>query len=279
MSLALIVSTVALVASAGYSGLQEFQALSGTFSQQSQMGNNNNNNSSNSQSSQFLQFNGTELSLEIPNNMSFPLTIQLSGLVGLAGTTIGNFTSPLQSIPPGKTMPVSLDMASLNYQKVLSNQSALDSLLFNSAPLTFSIKISANIVPLVGLNLTTSQNTTMPAILGGLNINPGSPNCTINGCTLPVGISWSNPSPISFSGNVTVAITSLPGSSSSSSLPKASLPLSVTAGSPGNVTANLFFSSSQFQPQNFTPGSQIGLGITFSVFGANVTIPESVTIS
>lgn len=280
VSLALIVSTVALVAAAGYSGLQEYQVLSGAFSQHSsQMGNNNNSNSSNMQSSsQFLQFNGTELSLNIPNNMTFPLTIQLSGLVGLAGTIIGNFSTPQESILPGHIVPISLNMASLDYQKVLSNQTALDSLLFNSAPLTFSIGISANIVPLLGLNLTTTQNTTMPAILGGLNLNPGTPNCTSNGCNLPVGISWNNPSPISFSGNVGVAVTSLPGSTSSSSLPSASIPLNVTAGSPGDVTANLFFSSSNFQPQNFTPGSQIGLNVTFNAFGANVTIPESVTI-
>jgi hypothetical protein len=283
VSLALIVSTIALVAAAGYSGFQEYQVLSGAVSQQSsQMGNNNNNDngnssSSNSPSSQFLQFNGTELSMNIPNNMTFPLTIQLSGLVWLAGTIIGNFSTPQQSILPGHTMPISLNMASLDYQKVLSNQSALDSLLFNSAPLTFSIGISADIVPLLGLNLTTTQNTTIPAILGGLNFNPGTPTCTSSGCNLPVGISWNNPSPISFSGNVGVAVTSLPGSTSSS-LPSASIPLNVTARSPGDVTANLFFSSSDFQPQNFAPGSQIGLGITFNAFGANVTIPESVTI-
>jgi hypothetical protein len=259
--------------------MQEFKALSGAFTQQSQTGtsSNNNNNNGNTQSSQFLQFNGTDLSLNIPNNMTFPLTVQLSGLVRLAGTTIGNFTSPLQSIPPGQTIPISLNLSSLDYQKVLSNQTSLDSVLFNSAPLTFSIKISANIIPLVGLNFTTNQNTTMPAILGGLNVNPGNPTCTTSGCNLPLGISWSNPSPISFNGNVGVAVTSLPGASSST-LPKVSLPLNVTAGSPGSVNANLFFSSSNIQPQNFTPGSKIGLGITFNAFGANVTIPESVTI-
>jgi hypothetical protein len=269
VSLGLIVSTVALVAVTAYSGFQEFNSLAGSFSSSS--------SSTGSNSSHFSeQFNGSTLvisGLNVPNNMSFPLDFQLSGIVGLAGTTIGNFATPVEHIMPGQTMPISVSVA-LNYAKALSNQSALTSLLFNSSLLTFETKVTANIVPVLGLNVSSSSNTQIPAILGNFNVSPGSPSCTIQNCSLPIGISWNNPSPISFNGGLKVAVTQIPGVSGP--LPSASVPFNVASNSPGNETVTLVFSSSEIA--SFSHPQQIDLGITFSAFGTIVTIPESVTI-
>ena len=269
VSLALIVSTVALVAAAAYSGFQEFNALAGTFSSSASSTGNN--------SSPFSeQFNGSSLlisGINIPNNMSFPLDFQLSGFVGLAGINIGNFATPVEHIMPGQTQPISLSVA-LDFAKALSNQSALSSLLFNSTMLTFETKISANMVPLLDLNLSSSSNTEIPAVLGNFNLNPGSPSCNLQNCSLPIAISWNNPSPIAVNGGLKVAVTQIPGVSGP--LPSASVPFNVAANAPGNETAILVFPSSEIT--NFSHPQQIDLGITFNAFGSNITIPESVTI-
>lgn len=272
-SLILIVTTVALVASVGYSGFQEFQAISGTFSSLSSSGGNNSTN--------IFNFNGSSLTisgLDIPNNMTYPLDLQLSGAVGLAGTSIGTFATPMYHIMPGETEPISysFDLSDLNFSTALSNQSALTSLLFSQTSLTFRLEISASIVPILGLNVSTSSlSLTIPALLGNLNFTPQTPSCSAQGCSFPVGVTWNNPSQISFNGGLTVAVTNIPGYSGGS-LPSVSLPLKVQANSPGDVTPTLFFSSNQLQ--YLQPGQQIGLGITFSAFGVNATIPESVTV-
>lgn len=278
VSLALIVSTVALVASAGYSGYQEYTALSGAFSSIASSGTTTNSSSPSHFSE---QFNGTNLiisGLEIPNNMSYPLNVRVSGVVDLAGSTVGNFTTPMEHIAPGEAQPISLD-AALDFQRALSNQSALESLLFSSSTLTFETTIYADVVPLINLNMTSSSNTTLPAVLSNFNITPSTPSCTSQGCTVPIGIAWSNPSPIGFGGNLTVAVTKIPGAAGGSPLPNATIPMDVVAGSPGAETANLFFPSGETSLQNLSPGTVVDLGITFRAFGANATIPESLVIS
>ena len=164
VSLALIVSTVALVAIAGYSGFQEFQALTQTLSPSSSAFQGNNPSSQGLQE----QFNGSTLTisgLNIPNNMSFPLDVQLAGSVELAGTNIGNFTTPNENIASGQVQPIPLSV-NVDFQKALSNQSDLMLLLFNSTTLYFKTDLYASIVPLLDLNLTTSSNSSIPSILG-----------------------------------------------------------------------------------------------------------------
>jgi hypothetical protein len=264
LSIAVIVGMVALVASLGYSGYQEFQVLSGGFSS----GGNNN-------SSPFsANFTGSAVTVVIPNNMTYPLDVQLLGSINLGGTNIGTFASPVEQILPGQSMPISVPV-SLDYEKVLSNQSALNSLLFGSTSLTFATKISANIVPLVGINLSTSSSSNIPGIFANLNLSPGTLTNTSQGWSLPLGISWDNPSPVAFNGGLTVAVTSIPGYSGGS-LPSASVPLDVQANEEGSATPTLLFTSNQLQ--YLQPGQQIGLALTFSVLGANVTVSKSVTV-
>jgi hypothetical protein len=268
LSLALIVGTVALVATVAYSGMQEFGALAGTFSSASSgVGGNNG-------STPFTeQFNGSTLlisGINVPNNMSFPLDFQLSGFVGLGGIVIGNFSTPVEHIMPGQTAPISIAVP-LNYTKALSNQSALTSLLLNSMTLTFETKVTSNIVPLLGLNLTSSQNTKLPPVLGNFNLNPGSACYNCQNCSLPIGISWNNPSPISFNGEMNVNVTQIQGVSGP--YPSASISFAVKGGSPGSATPTLVFPCADAQP-----GQQIGLAITFNAFGTYVTLPENVTI-
>jgi hypothetical protein len=268
VSLALIVCSVALVATAGYSGMQEFQALSKTLSTS---GSNNNPNS-------FTEsFNGTELTLSglvIPNNMTYPLQVQVLGTIELAGTTIGTFASPLEQIAPGQSKPLTIQ-APVSLQKALTNQSVLEALLFNSSLLTLKTQIAANIVPLLGVNLSSSQSTSIPALLQGFHVTPQTPSNSSQGWALPLGISWTNPSPLGLNGAINVKVTSLPGYPGGS-LPQASVPLNIVPNAQENLNPVLYFSNSQLQ--YLQPGSQIGLGITFSVFGANITLPETVTI-
>jgi hypothetical protein len=234
VSLALIIGTVALVATAGYSGYQEFGALAGTFSSSSSQGNN-----------------------------SSPFSEQF----------IGNFATPVEHIMPGQTQPISISVA-LDFANALSNATALSLLLFNSSMLTFQTKVSADMVPLVGLNLSSSSNTQIPSILGNFNLSPGSSSCNLQNCSVPIGISWNNPSPIALNGALKVAVTQIPGVSGP--LPNATVPFNVVANGPGNETANLVFPTSEIA--SFSHPQQVDLDVTFSAFGANVTIPESVTI-
>lgn len=269
VSLALIIGTVALVATAGYSGYQEFNTLAGTFSSSSSNGGNN----STPFSEQFIGNTLVISGINIPNNMSFPLDFQLSGIVGLAGVNIGNFATPVEHIMPGQTQPISISVA-LDFANALSNPAALSSLLFNSTALTFQTKVSANMVPLLGLNLSSSSSAQIPSILGNFNLSPGSASCNIQNCSLPIGISWNNPSPIALIGGLKVAVTQIPGVSGP--LPNATVPFDVVANGPGNETATLVFPASEVA--SFSHPQQVDLGITFNAFGANVTLPESVTI-
>jgi hypothetical protein len=268
VSLALIIGTVALVATAGYSGYQEFGALAGTFSSSSSQGNN-----ASAFSEQFIGNTLVISGINIPNNMSFPLDFQLSGIVGLAGVNIGNFATPVEHIMPGQTQPISISVA-LDFANALSNATALSLLLFNSSTMTFQTKVSADMVPLVGLNLSSSSNTQIPSILGNFNLSPGSSSCNSQNCSVPIGISWNNPSPIALNGALKVAVTQIPGVKGP--LPNATVPFNVIANGPGNETASLVFPTSEIA--SFSHPQQVDLNVTFSAFGANVTVPESVTI-
>ena len=268
VSLALIIGTVALVATAGYSGYQEFGALAGTFSSPSSQGNN-----SSPFSEQFIGNTLVISGINIPNNMSFPLDFQLSGIVGLAGVNIGNFATPVEHIMPGQTQPISISVA-LDFANALSNATALSLLLFNSSTLTFQTKVSADMVPLLGLNLSSSTNTQIPSILGNFNLSTGSSSCNSQNCSVPIGISWNNPSPIALNGALKVSVTQIPGVTGP--LPNATVPFNVVANGPGNETASLVFPTSEIA--SFSHPQQVDLDVTFSAFGANVTVPESVTI-
>jgi hypothetical protein len=281
VSLALIVGTIALVAAVGYSGVQEIGALTSAFSPSSSSSPSSltSPQSGNGSSSSTLseQLNGTTLlisGIRIPNNMTFPLDFQLSGYVGLAGVNIGNFATPLEEIMPGQTLPVSLAVG-LDFAKALSNQTALDSLLFNSTKLTFHTEITANMVPLLRLNLSSSSVTQVPAILGNFNVSPGSPSCALQqNCTVPIQLSWNNPSPIGLNGALRLSVTRIPGLSGP--YPNATVPFNVIAGSPGNETAKLVFSWND--ASHLQPGEQIGLLITFNAYNTSFSLPENVTI-
>jgi hypothetical protein len=273
VSLVLIIGTVALVATAAYSGIQEFGALTSTFSSAASQSGNNSPLSPFSE-----QFNGTTLlisGIRIPNNMTFPLDFQLTGFVGLAGVNIGNFATPVEQIMPGQILPVSLAV-NLNFANAISNQSALTMLLFNTSSLTFHTKIAANMVPLLGLNLTSSSSTQIPGLLSNFNVSPQSPQCDIlsQSCTLPVQLSWNNPSPIGLNGNVVVAVTHISGVSGP--YPNDTIPLKVSANSPGNDTANLVFPYTDLL--HLQPGQQIGLEITLNAYNTKLSLPENVTI-
>src|SRR5579872_199248 len=166
-SVVIIVAVVALAASVAYSGFQEYKILGSAFSSQgSQQGNGIQ-----------MSMNGSELSLSglsIPNNMTYPLSLQLRGTISLAGVSISSFNSPMQVIMPGQTGQLQVS-ANVNFSKVLSNSSAVSLMLQEPVKLATSLSIYAAIDPVANLNVTRMDNSTIGPVLGQFSVTPETP--------------------------------------------------------------------------------------------------------
>jgi hypothetical protein len=263
-SVIVIVAIVALAASVGYSVFQEYKVLGSVFSPQGNQGN-----------SQVLQsMNGSQLSLSgisIPNNMTYPLTLQLGGEVYLAGVHVSSFVSPVQVIAPGAVGQLQLS-ASLNYSKIFANSTALQEMLMQPATLSASVSIFAEIDPIAGLNLTNVSNQTIGPVLGQFSANPQSPYLNGTNYVFPLQVSWDNQSPLQFAATLNAEMTGMPGQPAGN-YSSASGPLNIVQG-PNQETLYFYLPVSQIHPQNIH--GEYDFELTVSADGASVTIPESV---
>jgi hypothetical protein len=271
VSIVVIVAVVALAASAGYSAYQEYRALSGTLSQ-GQQGSSNGNNKLLSES-----FNGTDLILNgitIPNNMSYPLGLQLTGTIQLAQTNVCNFASVPLTIPPGESKALQV-VAPVNFSRILANPKALNSLLMQPGNFATNITILASIAPLLVLDISQSSNSTVGPILGQFSVSPQSPNFTSDHqyVILPLQVGWNNSTPLSFSGTLSAVITKMPGKSVGN-YGSATSPITMTEGSNQN-TLNFKIPVSEFSMIT-SPHGEYDFNITVSALGTSVSIPESV---
>lgn len=190
VSLALILATVAIAATAAYSGYEEYGALRNTIER-----------SSAGQLS--LSINGSSLvisGLTVPNRMTFPLTLELLGNVSLDNTTVGNFDSGAYVIQPNESQSLDISVP-LNFVEVLQNSNALKQALFNSSEISITTVISAGVVPLLGINITNSANTISGPILGDLQASLNTSDVLLSpdgeNVQVPLLLSWQNSSPFS----------------------------------------------------------------------------------
>lgn len=270
VSFALIITTVTVVTTAGYSAYQEYNALSGI---------------SNSQSNITESFNGTAVSLNglyIPNNMSYPLSLEILGSAYIANTHIGDFASPQQVIPPGKSATLSFGF-NVDLATILQSSALLQTVLFKSFDLELNATISASVVPLIGLNFSKSLSQVYPPLMGNLTtsfeVNKATMSSDNKSILVPLLLSWNDLAPIPLSGSVNATITGIPGQ---------------TFGNYGNGTGPFGIVQGQNQdivtlaiPKSGPLANEIISGnyhgtysfdLVLSTFGVSVPLSENVTV-
>ncbi|HXQ92560.1 MAG TPA: hypothetical protein VN739_06110 [Nitrososphaerales archaeon] len=154
VSLAITVAIVAIAVTAAYSGYEEYGALTAV------------EGVSSSQLSAVV--NGSTLlisGLNVPNKMTYPLTLELLGNVSIDEVQVGNFDTGAYVIQPGNSQGINVSIP-LNYGALLNNTEALKKAISNSSILTVDTTVIANMVPLLGINITKSTNMTIGPILG-----------------------------------------------------------------------------------------------------------------
>ena len=209
VSLAITVAIVAIAATAAYSGYEEYGALVSVGS------------ASSSQLNAVLNSSTLTISgLNVPNRMIYPLTLELLGNVSIDDTRVGNFDTGAYVIQPGYSQSINVSIP-LNYDALLNNTKALQQAISNSSILTINTTVAANMVPLLGINITKSANMTIGPIIGDISANLNTSATHISAdhesMMIPVILSWNNLSPISTGSFwLNANLTSLPGRQSGS---------------------------------------------------------------
>jgi hypothetical protein len=207
VSVAILLATVSIAVTAAYSGYEEYGALTSTVT-------------GGSLNQLRLAINGSTLSifgLNVPNKMTFPLSLELLGTVSLNNVTIGTFDSGTYLIQPSQSQSVNVSIP-LSFADLLKNSQALQAAAINSSLLSINTTVSAHMVPLLGINITKAANTTAGPILGDLsaNLNSSGVRLSSDGQTLniPLVLSWENTSPLA-SGSLWLSgnLTGIPGRS------------------------------------------------------------------
>ncbi len=266
VSFALILTTIALAASVGYSGFREYQALRGLESNSNQI--------------QFgLSGNNLTLSgINIPNNMTYPIDLHITGVAALEGSLIGKFDSGSKILQPGQVEPLNVNFG-LNFSQAFRETNVFKQALLNGSTLQVNASIDASVYPIVGLNITQTINQTMPAVLGNLkaSINPSQVTLSSDGRSLlmPVQLSWTNGSPLQLIGNMNLNLTSIPGKPLGN-YGTGGGPFAITPG-PDQDNITLKIPLSDFSGSNLTRGTYT-MDISIDAFGNSITVPESVTI-
>jgi hypothetical protein len=150
VSVAITLAIVAIAVTASYSGYEEYGALTSV------------GNVSASQLSAVL--NGSTLvisGLNVPNKMTYPLTLELFGNVSIDHTKVGNFDTGTFLIQPGHSQGINVSIP-LNFDALLNNSDAVS----NSNILTVNTTVDARMIPLLGINITKSTNLTIGPIVG-----------------------------------------------------------------------------------------------------------------
>ena len=266
VSFALILTTLALAVSVGYSGYQEFSALKSlqTNSNQLQFGMAGNN----------LTISG----INIPNNMTFPMKIDLTGIAALAGSPIGKFDSGSETLQPGQVAPLKIALG-LNFSQALRDVNVFKQVLLNGSTLQINASIDASVYPIIGLNITQVINQTMPAILGNFSakINPSQVGLSSDfmSVIVPVQLSWTNGSPFQFGGILNLNLTGIPGKPVGN-YAGAGGPFSLVSG-PNQDTITFKIPVSDFSGNGFPRGTYT-MNVSIKAYGNSITFPESVTV-
>jgi hypothetical protein len=207
VSLAILVATMAIAATAAYSGYEEYGALTNSVE-------------CNSASQLRVALNGSTMTisgLNVPNKMTFPLTLELLGNVSLDNATVGNFDSGVYVIQPNESQDINLSVP-INFELLLGDAKALQEATLNSSALSITTMVSAHMVPLLGINISRSANTSAGPIFGGLNVGLNTSGARLSSdgqsVEVPMVLTWQNTSPLS-SGSLWLGVnlTGIPGKS------------------------------------------------------------------
>ena len=271
VTFALIISTVALAASAGYSAYQEYNALA-SFG--------------NSASKLNQSFNGTTMTLSgltIPNNMSYPLSLELLGSIYLANIHIANFASVPQVIQPGQSKQISLSV-NLDFTKVLQSASTFEAILFQPFHMDLNATIAASVLPIIGLNISKSMDQVYPPVIGkvtpSLELSQAKISSDNKSLLVPLALSWGNSGPIAFTGTLNATLVGIPGQPIGN-YGSGSGPLTVTTGQNQNVVTLAIPRSgtlaNQLMSGNYTHGTYT-FDLLLGAYGVNVPLQENVTL-
>jgi hypothetical protein len=247
VSFAILIAIVAVALSAAYSGYEEYNALTTVV-----------NGSSQNQLS--ARINGSTLLLSgllVPNKMSYPLTLELLGNISLDNSQIGKFDSGTYLIQPGLSKSINVSVG-LNFSEAITNSKTFQTILFNSSVLSINSTIAARMVPLLGINISKTANSTLgPVMVSGLSINlkTSQANLSSDGQLLlvPLTISWINLSPLTASLWLNATLTGMPGNSPGK-YGFASGPVSLVVGQNAE-TYLMRFPSSDFSARSFGHGN------------------------
>lgn len=189
VSLALIVATVTIAGTAAYSGYEEYGALTSSVLSGPSSGATISLNGSN------LQISG----LDVPNKMTFPLTLELLGGLSINNVSFGIFDSGAFVIQPNESQKINITIP-ISFEQILNDPQVLRQAAFNSSILGITTTISAHMVPLLGINVTRSANTTSGPFLGDLSASVNTSGVSVvsgsGNVEVPVVLSWENSSPL-----------------------------------------------------------------------------------
>jgi hypothetical protein len=206
VSFAILIAIVAITLSAAYSGYEEYNALTTVVSGTSQ------GQLSASLNGSALQISG----LNVPNKMTYPLSLEFLGNVSIANAQIGNFDSGAYAIQPGFSKDINISVG-LNFSRILTNSEAFQEALFNSSILSINSTIAARIIPILGINITKAANSTLGPVMSNLAVSVETSRASLSpdgqSVLVPVQITWINQSPITVNFWLNATLTQIPGHS------------------------------------------------------------------
>ena len=267
VSFAIIISIIAIAATAGYSGYQEYRALT--------------NLAGSSNTSQLsANFNGTKFEisgLTVPNNMTYPLDLQILGHIFIQNESVAAFDSGNKVIQPGQVASLSVN-SQLNFSNVVANPDVFRGLFLNTSLVLINLTIRASINPLIALNITSSKNSTIGPLIEGFQAQMLTSQVTLSPdgskFFVPITMSWINPTPITFNGSLSAIISKIPGSSTTGDYGVASGPLALTTGQ-NSETFNATLPASDFSG-GAPPHGSYTFVITVTTAGSSAAFSEVV---
>jgi hypothetical protein len=203
VSFAILIAIVVITLSAAYSGYEEYNALTTVVSGTSQ------GQLSASLNGSALQISG----LNVPNKMTYPLSLEFLGNVSIANAQIGSFDSGAYVIQPGFSKDINISVG-LNFSRILTNSGAFQAALFNSSILSINSTIAARIIPLLGINITKAANSTLGPVMSNLAVSVETSRASLTpdgqSVLVPVQITWINQSPITTNLWLNATLTQIP---------------------------------------------------------------------
>ncbi len=205
VSFAILVAIIAITLSAAFSGYEEYTALTTVVS------------GVQSQNQLNAKLYGSTLrisGLDVPNKMSYPLSLEMLGNVTINSAQIGKFDSGVFVIPPGASQNISVSFG-LNFSRLLSNARSFQSVLFNSSILSINSTIAARMVPLLGINISKAANSTLGPAMSNLATQIESSMSTVSSdgqaIVVPIAFTWINESPIAAGLWLNTTLIQIPG--------------------------------------------------------------------